>query len=70
MYAALPVVAGATASLVVMIWVSRFEWVQITGTGEVARARVAWPWFTLIGTIVTIGSAWLTRFVLLKTHRE
>ncbi|MEO8427454.1 MAG: hypothetical protein ABI651_10110 [Verrucomicrobiota bacterium] len=67
---ALPVVVGATASLVVMIFVSRFEWAQITATGEAVKAKVAWPWFTLIGTIVTIGSAWLTRFILVKAQRE
>ena len=67
---ALPVVVGATASLVVMIFVSRFEWAQITATGEVVRAKVAWPWFTLIGTIVTICSAWLTRSILVKLHHE
>lgn len=61
---ALPVVVGATASLLIMIFVSRFEWAQTTAAGEIVQVKVAWPWFTLTGTIVTLAVAWLTRAVL------
>lgn len=67
---ALPIVAGSIASLILMIFVSRFEWAQTTATGEAVKAKLAWPWFTLTGTAVTIGTAWLTRAVLPKTERE
>jgi Na+/proline symporter len=58
---ALPVVVGSMTSLILMIFVSRFEWTQTSATGEVGKAKLAWPWFTLTGTLVTIGTAWLTR---------
>jgi SSS family solute:Na+ symporter len=67
---ALPVVVGSMTSLILMIFVSRFEWAQTTATGEAVKAKLAWPWFTLTGTAVTIGTAWLTRAVLPKTDRE
>lgn len=60
---ALPVVIGTIASLVVMIFVSRFEWDQTSSTGEIVKAKVAWPWFTLTGTIVTLATAWLVRWL-------
>lgn len=59
----LPVVVGATASLVVMILISRLEWPQVGANGVKVMAKVAWPWFTLIGTIVTLSTAWLVRAV-------
>jgi SSS family solute:Na+ symporter len=51
---------GMTASLVVMnliywpanVAVTREWWLRIFG------AEVFWPWFTLIGTLVTLGVAW------------
>ena len=54
---------GMTASLVVMnliywpanIAVTKDWWLRIFG-GE-----VFWPWFTLIGTLVTLGTAWLAK---------
>ncbi len=38
----------ASTALSAMIFVSRWEW---------AEARVAWPWFTLMGTKVTMATA-------------
>jgi SSS family solute:Na+ symporter len=52
----LPVFVGALSSLAVMIVVSRLEWTSPNGV-----QKVAWPWFTLIGTSVTLGVAWLVR---------
>jgi Na+/proline symporter len=50
----MPVVTGMLASLLVMIGIS-LNWFH--------SARVDWPWFTLIGTIVTLGVAWLSRWI-------
>jgi Na+/proline symporter len=52
--------AGMTASLVVMnliywpanVAVTKDWWLRTFG------AEVFWPWFTLIGTLVTLGVAW------------
>ena len=52
----LPVIAGALSSLVVMIVISRVQW----GPPD-ALQKVAWPWYTLIGTAVTLGVAWIVR---------
>jgi Na+/proline symporter len=62
----LPVIVGSLTSLAVMIFVSRYEWTRATATGEVVKLSMAWPWFTLTGTIVTIGTAWLVRACLPK----
>lgn len=46
----LPVVAGMVASLAFMVILQTY-----------GRAQVAWPWYTLIGTLVTVTVAWLVR---------
>ena len=56
----LPTMAGMTASLVVMnliywpanVAATKEWWLRTFG------AEVFWPWFTLIGTLVTLGVAW------------
>jgi Na+/proline symporter len=48
----LPIVAGMAASVAFMVTLH---------TGW--RAQVGWPWYTLIGTVVTVAVAWLTRRV-------
>lgn len=51
-----PIISGMIASLLVMIVVS---------TVEVAPGKtIAWPWFTLIGTIITVGVASIVRAVM------
>ena len=27
---------------------------------QVARLDIFWPWYTLLGTAITLGTAWLT----------
>jgi hypothetical protein len=44
-----------------MIFISRFEWDQTMATGEIIKAKLAWPWFTLTGTIVMVSTAWVVR---------
>ena len=61
-------IAGMTAALVVMnalYWPPRLEatkaWYKATlGDG------VFWPWFTLIGAVVTLGGAWIASLILPK----
>jgi SSS family transporter len=52
----LPVVVGALSSVAVMYVLSQLEWSTPTGT-----RKIAWPWYTLIGTATTLGVASLTR---------
>ncbi len=57
-----PVIVGMLVSLVVMIFVSRWEWAGGTAAAPVSY-KVHWPWFTLIGTATTLGVAWLVSLV-------
>ncbi len=56
---ALPVIAGMVAALAVMIGVSRFSWTVAVG-GHTETRTVFWPWYTLIGVLVTLAVAWAT----------
>jgi Na+/proline symporter len=56
-----PVVVGALTSLGAMLFVSQFEWTSTAVNGGLVKARLAWPWFTLTGTVVMLAVAWLTR---------
>lgn len=55
-----PLVFGMVASLLVMIGVTQIEWTKGEGA-DATKAKVFWPWFTLIGTAVTLGVGGLTR---------
>jgi len=52
------VVVGMLASLGIMIWLSQFSW-ETRVDGEIIVNKVFWPWFTLIGTTITVAIAWL-----------
>lgn len=58
-----PAVTGMLAAVVVMIGVSLLRWDGIID-GKAVVLSVAWPWFTMIGTLVTLGVAWITRRLL------
>jgi solute:Na+ symporter, SSS family len=60
---ALPILAGMLLSLLAMIFITRLEWVTARSP-VVQTAKIAWPWFTLIGTAITISIAWVTRTML------
>ncbi|HEX7859292.1 MAG TPA: sodium:solute symporter [Verrucomicrobiae bacterium] len=60
-----PVFVGMIGSLIAMIIISRIKWEVVQG-GPVG---VAWPWYTLIGTIICLSLAWMTRAVMGK-HPE
>ncbi len=48
-----PVLIGMSVSLIAMIFVS-----------TVWKQQVFWPWYTLIGTTVTLAAAWIARMLL------
>ena len=56
---AVPVITGMFAALVFMVGVSQFSW-DMTVAGKVEAQKVFWPWFTLIGALVTLAVAWIT----------
>jgi Na+/proline symporter len=60
---AVPVVVGMAGSFIGMIFVSQIEWVT-RHAPKVETASIAWPWYTLIGTVICIGLATLTRFAM------
>lgn len=49
---ALPVVIGMLMALTTMVCIYTFF-----------RQQIAWPWFTLIGSTVTVGVAWMIRLL-------
>ncbi len=50
------VVIGMLGSLVAMLALSQYSWTTEVG-GEKISHKVFWPWFTLIGTLLTLGGA-------------
>jgi solute:Na+ symporter, SSS family len=65
---AAPVLVGMIGSFISMIFITRIEWVTAQAPA-LQTAKIAWPWYTLIGTLITLLLAWLTRLVL-KTRKE
>lgn len=63
---AVPVIVGMSGSFIAMIFISRFEWV-VSQAPTLQTAKIAWPWYTMIGTSICVGLAWITRAV---TGRE
>jgi Na+/proline symporter len=51
------VIAGMLTALTFMIGVSQLTW-SVEVVGKTETGQVFWPWFTLIGTLVTLGVAW------------
>lgn len=60
---AVPVLVGMAGSFIAMIFVSRLEWV-VSQAPALQTAKIAWPWYTMIGTIICVGVAWLTRMLM------
>ena len=52
------VIAGMILSLVGMIAVSQYSWTTEVA-GQTVEHKVFWPWFTLIGTLLTLSVAWV-----------
>ena len=59
---AVSVIIGMLASLVCMIALSQYSW-SIEAAGKTETHKLFWPWFTLIGTIVTLTVAWLVNLM-------
>ena len=57
---ALPIFVGMIGSFAAMIYISQFEWV-ITQGPALVKGKVAWPWYTLIGMMITLTLATVTR---------
>jgi SSS family transporter len=56
-----PVVTGMGVSLAAMIALSQWRWMD-SATGK--ETGIFWPWFTLIGTSITLAVAFATRTML------
>jgi solute:Na+ symporter, SSS family len=65
----LPVMAGMVTALLSMIFISQKAW--MIGQGESAETfKIAWPWFTLIGSFITIAVSWALDRIARGTRRE
>lgn len=58
---ALPVIVGSMASVGCVLWMSLHRWIVLGPDGRVHQASVAWPWYTLVGTVITLVVAGLVR---------
>ena len=52
---------GAALSLTSMIALSQYSWTTEIA-GQKIEHKVFWPWFTLIGTLLTLSVAWVVNF--------
>jgi Na+(H+)/acetate symporter ActP len=52
------VITGMLVSLGGMIALSQFSWTTEVA-GQAVKNKVFWPWFTLIGTLLTLTVAWI-----------
>ena len=52
------VITGMLVSLAGMIALSQFSWTTMVAD-EPVEHKVFWPWFTLIGTVLTLTVAWI-----------
>jgi solute:Na+ symporter, SSS family len=62
---AIPVMIGMAGSFIGMIFINQFEW-TISQAPVLQTTKIAWPWYTLIGTIMCIGIAWIARAIMGK----
>jgi Na+/proline symporter len=56
------VITGMIVSLAGMIALSQFSWTAEVA-GQAVTNKVFWPWFTLIGTLLTLTVAWIVNLV-------
>jgi SSS family transporter len=61
----IPIFVGMIGSFLAMIFISRFQW-DVSQAPALQTAKIAWPWYTLIGTTITVLLAWSTRALLPK----
>jgi solute:Na+ symporter, SSS family len=64
----IPVMIGMVVSFIGMLMLTQVEWV-VAEAPKLQKAKVAWPWFTLMGTIMTVLVAWLARLATGKGDR-
>ena len=56
-----PVLVGALTSLGAMLFISQYQWASTAANGGGVMVSLAWPWYTLTGTVIMLTVAWLTR---------
>jgi SSS family transporter len=66
---AAPLVVGMIASLAVMILLSQFHWTAVIA-GKSEELKIAWPWYTLIGTVVTLVVASVMRGLMPNSRSD
>lgn len=60
----LPVIIGMVVAVASTVYIANFFTFSTVGPdGKAVVGKVAWPWFTLIGTVITLTVAWLVRLV-------
>ncbi len=59
-----PVLIGMLVSFLAMLYLSQFRWTLTAPSGVTSQVGVAWPWFTLIGTVVCLGTTWVARLLI------
>ena len=62
----MPLITGMVISIGTMVLISRLEWLDQNGN----VAKLAWPWYTLTGTGVMLGVAWLVRLGIRSQSRH
>lgn len=65
----LPVCIGMVASFGAMLWITQVQWTEIVD-GKPIVAKIAWPWFTLIGTIIALSAASLCKAFMPRTNKH
>lgn len=54
-----PVISGMFVSMIVVWGLSNYEWTETLPNGTESLKKIAWPWYTLIGTTVNLATAYL-----------
>jgi Na+/proline symporter len=58
------VVTAIVGAFLVMIVVSQIEWTTMGTDGQPTKSKIAWPWYTLIGTAAALAIACITRALM------
>jgi len=61
-----PVITGVVVSVMAMTAIQtlpKLDWTKDLWTRTIGT-EIFWPWYTLIGLLVTVGTAWLTQLLV------
>jgi Na+/proline symporter len=69
---AVPVITGMAVALAAMIAIQFLPKVSLTKSlwNQMVGVEVFWPWYTLIGAVVTMVVAWLVRWAGCQNHAD